>query len=53
MVYPNYTKRILAYAIKLLVYTKMLKKYNLILFNPASIYEGVYAQLKSSIGTTL
>ena len=53
MVYLNYTKRILAYIIKLLVYIKVLKKYNFTLFNPISIYKGVYTQLKSSISTAL
>jgi len=41
MVYLNYIKRTLAYVIKLLAYTKVLKKYNLTLFNPANTYKGV------------
>ena len=39
--------------IKLLVYTKVLKKYNLAFFNPVSTYKEVYTQLKKFIGTTL
>ena len=44
MVYLNYIKRILAYAIKLLVYTEVLKK--ITFFNPISTYKEVYTQLR-------
>ena len=47
--YLNYIKRTSAYIIKLLVYTKVLKKK----INPISTYKGVYTQLRSSISTTL
>ena len=53
MVYLNYIKKILAYIIKLLVYTKVLKSTILFFFNPVNTYKGVYTQLKSFISTTL